>query len=214
MTTEEARVVVRPLPVREIGFALIGLGAVGIIAVIVAFFVVGGIVARLDAMTAATEGPLRSTARTISDASDAFEGFGSSLAQARRSSEHAAELVVDTGATLNGLADTMSIQIFGTQPLLPAAEGFRDAAQQLDGLGADLQTLSDTLGANVDDVETTGENLQLVRDEMDELLAAFEGDEGSDGGVGLATLGIYVLLGWLALMALGSAVIGVLLVRR
>ena len=214
MTTDQEPIQARPLPVREIGIALVGLGAVGIIAVIVAFLVVGGIVARLDAMTAAAEGPLRSTARTLSDASDAFDRFGSSLAQARRSSQHASELVVDTGETLDGLADTMSIQIFGTQPLLPAAEGFRNAAAQLDGLGADLEALSETLGENVDDVETTGENLRLVRDEMDTLLAAFEGDKGSDGGVGLATLGIYILLAWLALMALGSAVMGVLLLRR
>lgn len=214
MTTQQGSGEVRPLPIREIGYGLLALGALGIISVIVAFLVVGGIVARLDAMTAAAEGPLRSTARTVSDASDAFEGFGSSLAQARESSEHASELVVDTGETLDGLAETMSIQIFGTQPLLPAAEGFRDAAQQLDGLGTDLESLSETLGANVDDVDRASQNLRLVRGEMDALLAAFDVEEGSDGGVGLATLGIYLLLGWLALMALASAALGFLLVRR
>lgn len=204
----------RPLPVREIGVALMALGVMGIVAVLIAFLVVGGIVARLDAMTEAASGPLRSTARTVSDASDAFDRFAASIRQARRSSENASDLVAQTGQTLDGLADTMSLQIFGTQPLLPAAEGFRNASRQLTGLGEDLQDLGDALGSNVDDVQQASRNLRLVRDEMDGLLAAFPAEDRSDGGVRLATLGIYVLLGWLALMALGSAVIGLLLVRR
>ncbi len=214
MTSQRKARTVRDLPVREIGIALVALGAIGIASVIVAFIVVGGLVARLQAVSDAAAGPLESTARTLADASDAFDRFATSLEQARQSSEDAAALVAGTGETLSTLADTMSIQIFGTQPLLPAAEGFRNASDQLAGLSGDLESMSDALGANIEDVERASLNLRLVRNDMDSLIAAFETDDGSDGGIGIASLGIYVLLAWLGLMALGCLAMGVLILRR
>ncbi len=204
----------QPLPYRHIGMGLVALGALGIVAVVVAFVVIGAIVSRLDAMSRAAEGPLRATARTISDASDAFDRFGTSLGEARRSAESASELVDDTAATLETLADTMSIQIFGAQPLLPAAAGFREASQQLTALGGDLDAMAESLGANVDDVERASTNLRHVRNEMNTLLAAFDTGDGSGDGIGLASVGIYLLLGWLALMAGGCLALGVLILRR
>ena len=199
---------------REIGIALVALGALGVVAVIVAFIVIGGIFSRLQVVSEAAAGPLRSTARTISDAADAFDRFGDSLTEAQRSAASASDLAHQTSETLHALADTMSIQIFGTQPLLPAADGFRNSGDQLAGLGDDLGSMSEALGANVDDLEQASRNLRSVRSDMNTLLAAFQTDEGSDDGIGLARLGLNVLLAWLLLAALGCLSLGVLLVRR
>lgn len=186
-------------------------GALGAVVLLVAFLMVGALLARLDALGDAAGGPLRSTARTVSDAADAFDRFGVSLTQAEVSSRHAAVLAGETAETLDALADALSVEIFGSQPLLPAAEGFRTASDQLAGLGSDLDDMSEALAANVGDVERASRNLRDVREQMNALLSAF-GDR-SDGDVGLASVALYALLAWLALLAVGCGVLGAFILR-
>ena len=214
MTTRRKTAESLTLPVREIGIALVGIGAVGLVAVIVAFIVIGAILSRLEAVSEAAAGPLESTARTVSDAAEAFDGFSASLGEAQQSAASAAAIADQASETLDNVADAMSIQIFGTQPLLQAAEGFRQSSAQLASLGDDLEEMGDALGANIGDVEQAATNLREVRNEMNGLLTAFETQDGSDGGIGLARIGIYLLLAWLGVVAVGCAALGALILRR
>lgn len=209
-----APAVLRDLPLRRLGIGLVAYGGVGVLLLLVGLFVLAGVLGRLDALSGAVGRPLASTARTVADASTAFDRFGDSLVQARESSEHAAQLSRDTAQTLAGLADAMTIRIFGAQPLLPAAEGFRRSSEQLTGLGGDLDQMSEALGANVDDVEQASRNLSQVRAEMEVLLATFGvNEEGAGGGIGPAAIALYALLVWLALPAFASLALGWLFLR-
>ena len=206
----------RGLPLRGIGIGLIAYGIIGLVIIVVALIVTVGAFARLESLSDSVEGPIRSTARTLGDASSAFGRFAISLAEAQRSSIDAATLAHETSDTMAGLASAMSITIFGTQPFAEAARGFEQVSDQLDGLGTDLEQVSDALGHNISDVDRTASNLREVRDEMDGLVGTFGGaGEGasSPGGVRAASLALYALLIWLAIPAVVSLMVGVVVLR-
>ena len=199
---------------RTLGLALVGYGVAGCLFLILALVMVAGSLSRLAGLSDAVGGPLRSTATTLGDASDAFDGFGDSLTQAQRSSANAAQLASDTSQTMANLASAMTLQIFGTQPLLPMAEQFQRSSEQLTGLSADLQEMSEALGRNVADVERAGRNLAEVRTEVDELRGTLGVQDADGGSTALGTVALYGLLLWLAVPAVASVVIGLTLLRR
>ncbi|MDQ3881409.1 MAG: hypothetical protein M3295_10110 [Chloroflexota bacterium] len=205
----------RGLPLRGIAIGLITYGVVGIVIIVLAVLVTVGAFARLETLSESVGPPVRSTARTLGDASNAFGRFAISLAEAQRSSDDAAQLAHQTADTMAGLAEAMSISIFGTQPFAEAAAGFDQVSNQLDALAGDLESVSDALGNNITDVDRTARNLRDVRDEMDGLVEIVGDSEGAStpGGVRVASLALYALLVWLAIPALMSIVIGVVLLR-
>ncbi len=202
------------LTTRTLGLVLLGYGILGCIFVLLTLIVLGGSLSRVARLSDAVGGPLRSTATTLGDASDAFDGFGDSLTQAQRSSANAAQLATDTSQTMANLASAMTLQIFGTQPLLPLAEQFQRSSEQLTDLSGDLQEMSEALGQNVADVERAGSNLADVRSEVEELRQTLGVQDGGDGSGALGTVALYGLLLWLAVPAVASAVIGLILLRR
>lgn len=204
----------RSLPLRGIGIGLIAYGVIGLVIIVVAFLVTVGAFSRLEALSNSVAGPLRSTANTIGDASGAFGRFAVSLDEAQRSSNDAAQLARESADTMAGLADAVSVNIFGTQPFQQAAEGFRDVSGQLDALGGDLESVGEALGHNITDVQIAGSNLREVRQELDGVLATFDGgDAGPQGGVRVASLALYALLIWLAIPAIASLLLGFVVLR-
>ena len=208
------------MPLRGIGIGLILYGVVGLVFIVVAMLVTVGAFARIETLSESAAAPLRSTARTVSEASGAFGRFAVSLDEAQRSSEDAAALARDSADTMAALADAMSVTIFGAQPLAQAAQGFRDVSEQLDGLGENLESVGEALGHNITDVQQAGTNLRDVRDELNTLLAAFgdPGEAGTDaappgGGTRIASVALYALLAWLAIPALVSLVLGFTVLR-
>ena len=210
----------RSLPLRGIAFGMIAYGVIGLIIIVVAMLVTVGTFARIETLSESVGAPLRSTARTVGEASTAFGRFAISLGEAQQSSEDAAALAHESAATMSGLADAMSVTIFGAQPLAQAAEGFREVSGQLDGLGEDLESVADALGHNISDVQNAGTNLRDVRDQMDSLLDEFgETSDGpaegqsTTGGVRVASMALYALLIWLAIPAVASLLFGFTLLR-
>lgn len=208
---------IRSLPLRGIGVGLILYGIVGLVIIAVALLVTVGAFARLDSLSDSVEGPLRSTSRTVGDASGAFGRFAVSLAEAQRSSDDAARLAGEAATTLEGLAGSIDITIFGSRPFGEAAEGFREVSEQLTALGTDLDAVSRSLGSNIVDVQRAGANLRNLRGEIDGLLAAFDrvnaDQPSSTGGVRAASLALYALLLWLAIPAIASLILGVVVLR-
>ncbi|MDQ3870807.1 MAG: hypothetical protein M3301_04220, partial [Chloroflexota bacterium] len=145
---------------------LVTYGVVGLAILAAALILVSGPLEQVGALgnTAETQRAalvrsLRSTSRTLADASGAFSGFGESLAQARRSTGRAADLSRDVSSTMSGLAGAMSVTIFGVQPLADLTPGFERAAAQLRELGTDLDGIGAATARNVNDVERTRGNL-------------------------------------------------------
>ncbi len=159
---------------------------------------------------------LRSTSRTLDDASRGFSGFGESLGIARRSTTRAADLSRDVSTTMSSLARAMNITVFGAQPLAELAPGFERAAAQLTDLGTDLDGIGAAMVRNADDVERARADLLELRRQVDELVLAAERTQipvGSPAALGTLRLGLYGLIVWLAAPAVASLLLGLALWR-
>jgi hypothetical protein len=181
-------------------YAILGAGLV------VASVAIGGpIVARVDRLATSASGSMDAAARAADAAADAFTGFDTSLAEARRSTEEAATLSRDTSDTLQSLSDAMSLSVLGTQPLLPLADDFATSAEQLRHMGDNLKGIGVALTTNQDQIADVGAELRLLADQL----------AGLRGGVAAEQAGsgpplIWLFYGFLAwqLLPIGAAVIG------
>ena len=158
---------------------------------------------------------LEQTARGLGSAATAFDGFDDSLAQAQASSTNAAGLSREVAGTMNAVAGAMNVNIFGTQPFANVVPLFQRAGQQLNDLGANLDTMTAALGRNADDIGRAQTELAALRGEVDELATSVREISIPETGEAIPALRIalYALLGWLALFSLSSLVVGVALWR-
>jgi predicted trehalose synthase len=179
---------------RILAWLLAAYAVAGAIFLVVAPLVGGPLVGRLDRVTTAAQSTLASATEAADAAADAFNGFDTSLVQARTSTSNAASLSRQTSATLDALAANMSISLFGSQPLLPLADQFRQSADQLQQLGDNLDGIGAALGGNRDDIARVGTRMRALASQ----LASLEGRIGTEqlaGGLPLSLL-FYGFLFW------------------
>jgi hypothetical protein len=188
-----------PFPlVRPLGSLLIIQGAVGLLLVVVGFMVLAQPVAQAERVSEKA----RSAA---SAAAAAFEGFDTSLDQARTSAASAGALAREASGTVDGLAAAMALSVLGAQPLLPLQDQFRQSADQLRRLGDDLDQIASALQVNRGEVGQVSDELRALSDEL----------APTDAGGGIPpSLVIYAFLTWIALLSATSMLGGVLLVRQ
>jgi hypothetical protein len=159
---------------------------------------------------------LRDTSRTLADAGAGFGGFEASLAQARSSTDRAAELARDVSATMGDIGRAMGLTVFGIQPFAAIAPQFDRAATQLQRLSSDLQGIGTALNRNSADLTTARTNLERVRSQVDRLATAADETEvpaATSSELELIRFGLYGLLAWLALQAAACVVLGLFLMR-
>lgn len=196
------------------GFALLGL----------AYTVAAQTFAQVDALRrsvdqqrVALSASLQTTSQALASAATTFDGFGTTLAEARGSSLQAAQFARELGTTMADMAAASNIQIFGLAPLGGLGAGFDRASQQLAGLGTDLERTGQALGKNVDDVAAIEASVAQARAQVDALARAFDATTLPGAQPELMRpfeLAIYGLLLWLGCQALVSVVLGVMLFHR
>ncbi len=190
-----AREVLRyPPNMRLLAWLLAAYAAIGIVLVLAALLVGGPLIARLDRVTTSAGDTMSAAASAARAAADAFDGFDTSVEQARTSAEDAAGLSRETATTLDALATAMGIEFFGAQPLLPLAGQFERSADQMRELGDNLEGIGAALSANRTDVAEVGVEMRHLADEME----AFEGRVAAErvtGGLPLSWL-YYGFLLW------------------
>jgi hypothetical protein len=183
---------------RSLATLLIIQGALGFVLVVLGLTVVAEPVAEAERVS--------DRARTAATAAAAaFEGFDSSLDQARTSAASAGALAREASGTVDGLAAAMALSVLGAQPLLPLQDQFRQSADQLRRLGDDLDQIGSALQANRGEVAQVGDELRALSDELTPT--------GSGGGIP-PSLVVYAFLAWIALLSATSLVGGVLMVRQ
>ena len=173
--------------------------------------------ASIDQERLALSGSLKSTSQTLAAASTSFDGFGTTLGQAKSSSLQAAQFARDLGATMDQMSAASNVQILGFQPLAGMGDGFGRASQQLAGLSQDLDQTGRALGQNADDVAAIKGSVAQARAQVDELARVFDATPLPGSQPELLRpfeLAIYGLLLWLGCQALVSVVFGVMLFRR
>ena len=197
------RVALSATAVQRIGLALVAYGGVGILLVATALVAGWGGIARIDAAL----GSAAQASATIDAVADAFAGFDTSLEAAARSAEHAAVATRDASGTASRLADAMSLNIFGAQPLLPLANDFRRQSADLRTIASDLEQLGGSLAKDRLEVGRIHDHVSA----LSARVGAFGG--GSAPGMGIGVL-LVALLAWIGAQAAAAVALGIVLLRR
>ena len=199
--------------VRLLGWMLAIYGLLGLVLVGAALLGLGPLLARASVAADSAGDSLAAAATALDHTATAFDGFGHSLDDARTSSAHAAQLLKDASATSGQLADAMSVNILGAQPLLPIAQRFRRNTDELLGVSEDVSTMSEAIGRNSRDVTAVHDDLVVLRDRVDQLARdAAASRNGPRVEPALRVL-VYGLSIWLGLLATASVVAGAVLLR-
>jgi methyl-accepting chemotaxis protein len=199
--------------VRLLAWMLAIYGLLGLLLVGAALMALGPLLARASVAADSAGDSLAAAATALDHTATAFDGFGHSLDDARTSSAHASQLLKDASATSAQLADAMSLNIFGAQPLLPIAQTFRRNTDELRGVSEDLNTMSEAIGHNSRDVTTVRDDLKNLRDRVSQLARdAAASKDGPRVEPALRVL-VYGLTIWLGLLATASFVAGAVLLR-
>ena len=195
---------------RTLGIALLAYGVAGMVLIGLALVIGGPSLGRAERLAGSVNQTLVAATNAAEAAATAFSGFDASLGDAEAATSDAAQLSRDASATLEAMAVTMSLSIFGAQPLLPLADDFQVSADQLGALGGDLDRIGSALVENRDDVAEVGIELQVLADELHQLSG--EVSRQLDTGSTLTPL-FYGFLVWQLLPALGAVAAGIWLLR-
>jgi hypothetical protein len=161
------------------------------------------VVARAEALITSSDRALASASASARRAAEALDGVGVGVGQAEASSARAAGLADNASATLEALADSMGVSVFGTQPFLGLASNFRASAEDAAGLADELEALAGSLTA-------TGADTGSLADELVELAEALE-PPAPDADPPPMRLGLLIVLAWVALPTLGALGAGAIL---
>jgi hypothetical protein len=189
---------------RLLAWLLAAYAVIGSILIVAALLVGGPLVARLDRLTSSAMDTMSSATEASRAAAEAFDGFDTSVEEARSSAERAAGLSRETATTLDGLAAAMALNLFGAQPLLPLGDQFSRSAGQMRELGDNLDGIGSALGANREDVARVGQRMGELADELERFEGRL-GEERLTGGIPLSWL-YYGFLLWQVLPILAAAV--------
>lgn len=193
---------------RRLGYGLLLYGVSGMMLLAMAAASGRAALDRLDAMTDPDGGIVAEAARSLDATATGFDGFQTSLADARRSTDQAAAAARQTADGAAQLAGAMSLTVFGIQPFTSLSTGFRTQSEQLQRLAADLDDVSRDLDRNGADVATVRASLVTLRARL--LVAGGATPAGLT--VPMRLVGV-LLLAWLAVPALAALVGGTLILR-
>jgi hypothetical protein len=187
---------------RVIGAALLAYGLAGVV-------VLGTLAMAVLPMTNTLDTIARSSAdvsAALASTRDAFDGFGASLTEAQRSAERAATAARSSSQAAAQLANGMSLSIFGAQPLLSLATGFRQQSDDLAALAGELDRLAASLARNGDDVRELRADVASLH-----TRATILGT--SSPGPSWLVPALLVLVLWMAIPPLAALLGGLWLVR-
>ena len=188
-------------------------GVLGLVLVGAAVLSLGPLLTRASLAADSAGDSLAAAATALDHTAAAFDGFGHSLADAKTSSAHASQLLKDASNTSAQLADAMSVNIFGAQPLLSIAQSFRRNTDELRGVSEDVSTMSEAIGRNATDVAAVRDDLAVLRDRVAQLARdAAASKDGPRVEPALRVI-VYGLAIWLGLLATASFVAGAVLLR-
>jgi hypothetical protein len=199
--------------IRLLGWMLAIYGLLGLVLVGAALIAIGPLLARASVAADSAGDSLAAAATALDHTAVAFDGFGHSLDDAKASSAHASQLLKGASDTSAQLADAMSVNIFGAQPLLSIAQGFRRNTDELRGVSEDVSTMSDAIGRNSRDVSAVRDDIRILRDRVTQLARdAAASKDGPRVEPALRVI-VYGLAIWLGLLATASFVAGAVLLR-
>ncbi len=209
---------------RFAGLALIVYGLFGISILTVGALTVSGALGQIRGLGGSIEEQRAAVLRSLETTSDAIArartslgNVGTSLEQARRSSDNAATVARDVSNTMTQLGTTMrSVTVFNVAVLEGVAPDFERAGQQLGALATDIDTIGTALGQNTTDTRAMAEDLERLRTTVVDLTRLVrETPALANSASAVTTLGLvlYALIGWMLALAFAALFAGIALWR-
>ena len=203
---------------RVIGSALLVYGVIGLILLGVFGSVLAAPISDIDEISRSVEqqrvaalDSLEQATETVNLTADAVRGMDTSLTDARAATDRASTIALGVSTSMSQLANSMSITIFGIQPLVGLAEGFNQSSTQLSLLATDLASIGAALESNRDDAAAVAVNLDGLGVALDRLETAVRAGPdltGAAGSLEAVRVGILGLIVWLGVLAVGCVVAG------
>ncbi len=204
---------------RPVGLGLIAYGVIGLFLLGSVWTALAAPITQLDSITSSVEAQrtaaldsLERASDTIDRTADAINGMDQSLADAKAATDRSSGIATGVATSMSQLADSMTLTIFGIQPLIGLQPGFANSAGQLNLLADDLKTISTALDSNRGDALTVAQSLGELSGSLLRLTDAVRAGphlELAAASVDTVRVGILALLAWLAVLALGSIGAGV-----
>lgn len=206
-------------PLRLLGTALVVYGVVGLVLLGVVGTALAAPIEDLSSISGSVEAQrtaaldsLTRASETIDRTAEAVRGMDTSLADAQAATNRSATIALGVATSMTQLADSMTLTIFGVQPLIGLQPGFANSAAQLNLLAVDLATIGAALQANREDALIVAGSLDELSSSLERLTNAVrDGPELELAAASLDTvrIGVLALLAWLAVLALGCVGAGI-----
>jgi hypothetical protein len=195
-------------------YGVIGLiaAAIGFVALIAASGRIGSLGDRIVSEAVSLDAIIVRTADVLDDAAATAASFGPTVAQTSKAVSDAAVAVRDIGPRLRDLeTQANAIEIFGSRPVAPLGQLFGQIAGDLSGLDVQLDGIATEMGRNETALTANATSLGTLAD----LVRAYTGrlkpdaiDAGIDEARRLLLFTLALFIGWTAVPAVGSLIVG------
>ncbi len=195
-------------------YGVIGLlaAAIGFAALISASSRIGSLGERIVSEAVSLDAIIVLTADVLDDAATTAGSFGPTVAQTSVTVSEAAGAIRDIEPRLRDLeTQANAIEIFGQRPVAPLGQLFGQIATDVAGLDEQLDGIATEMGRNEAALTANAETLGALAD----LVRAYKGrlqpaaiDAGIDDARRLLLLTLALFIGWTAVPAVGSLIVG------
>jgi hypothetical protein len=199
--------------------ALIIYGVIGLLAAAIGFAAlmsassrIGSLGERIVSEAVSLDSIIVLTADVLDDAATTAGSFGPTVAQTAVTVREAAGAIRDIEPRLRDLeTQANAIEIFGQRPVAPLGQLFGQIATDVSGLDEQLDGIATEMGQNEAALTANSESLGALAD----LVRAYKGrlqpaaiDAGIDDARRLLLITLALFIGWTAVPALGSLIVG------
>ena len=199
--------------------ALIVYGVIGLVAAAIGFAAlmsassrIGSLGERIVSEAVSLDSIIVLTADVLDDAATTAGSFGPTVDQTAVAVGEAAGAIRDIEPRLRDLEfQANAIEIFGQRPVAPLGQLFGQIATDVSGLDEQLDGIATEMGQNEAALTANAESLGALAD----LVRAYKGrlqpaaiDAGIDDARRLLLITLALFIGWTAVPALGSLIVG------
>ena len=195
-------------------YGMIGLlaAAIGFTALIGASDRIGSLGERIVSEAVSLDAIIVLTADVLDDAATTAGSFGPTVGQTSATVTEAASAVRDIEPRLRDLEfQANAIEIFGQRPVAPLGQLFGQIATDISGLDDQLDGIATEMGQNEAALKSNASSLEALAD----LVRAYKGrlapaaiDAGIDDARRLLLMTLALFIGWTAVPAIGSLIVG------
>jgi hypothetical protein len=197
-----------------IAYGIIGLlaAAIGFAALIAASSRIGSLGERIVSEAVSLDAIIDRTADVLDDAAATASSFGPTVGRTTAAVSEAAGAVRDIEPRLRDLETRANeIEIFGSRPVAPLGQLFGQIAADVSGLDEQLDGIAVEMGRNEAALTANSQSLGALAD----LVRAYKGrlepaaiDAGIDDARRLLLITLALFIGWTAIPAVGSLIVG------